>query len=60
MDKAEMIAKVLCCHPFEGDETPEIKTARDSIKKRYKEIRREMPFTRAELISKVEWLKTVL
>ncbi len=60
MDKAELIAKVLCCHPFEGDQTPEVKDGRKAIKKRYQEIRRKMPFTQAELVSKVEWLKSVL
>lgn len=60
MDKAELIAKVLCCHPFEGDRDEEVEFARLSIKKRYQSIRRQMPFTQAELVSKVEWLKTVL
>lgn len=55
-----MIVKVLCCHPFPGDEDPTVSDPRKQIKKRYREIRRKVPFTQAEFISKVEWLKKIL
>lgn len=60
MNKSDLIARVLCCHPIPGDESVEVKQAKLRIKKRYREIRRQMPFTQAELISKVEWLDDVL
>lgn len=61
MDKAEFIVRVLLAHPTPNHPTtPEVEEARKTIKKRYREIRRQMPFTQAEMVSKVEWLKTVL
>lgn len=59
-DKAEFIVKVLLNHPFEGDDDPQIEIAKTTIRKRYREIRRTMSFTQAEIQAKTEWLTEFL
>jgi hypothetical protein len=60
-DHSEFIVKVLLCHPSElVEQTPELKKAKQAIKKRYQELKRELPFTESEIQAKTEWLESYL
>lgn len=57
----EFVVKVLLCHPTPSIlEEPEVKEAKLSIKKRYRELSRSADFTSAEIQAKKEWLESYL
>ena len=61
MEIPELIVKTLLCHP-----TPdilndkEVDEARKKVKLRYRELRRQIGFTEAEIKAKVEWVAEML